>query len=120
MDNLNNMLDIMLLICFAAAGIYSLYTAIVMGGWETLRPNKMLYPSGCRPEACLDPEGFLLYQRPRVVVFGLVALISAGAFGVGLGLEGAPSWLAPVASILGIAAVMFYIVVINKAYRQFW
>ena len=54
---MNQFLDILLLASFVIGGVYSLWTAVQMRRWKELKPNKFIYPNGCEPGDCTNPEG---------------------------------------------------------------
>ena len=120
MDGMNNILDILFLACFGGAGIYGSFTAFSMVRWTELRPNKLIYPSEITPNNCQNPEGFRRYQLPRLIVFSVLALIAAAAFCLGVFVPGMPKWLLYAGYGLSLADIVYYCVVVNKAYRLFW
>lgn len=75
---MNQFLDILLLASFVIGGVYSLWTAVQMRRWKELKPNKFIYPNGCEPGDCTNPEGFRAFMRPQVLLFGLLCLATAG------------------------------------------
>ncbi len=66
---MNQFLDILLLASFVIGGVYSLWTAVQMRRWKELKPNKFIYPNGCEPGDCTNPEGFRAFMRPQVLPF---------------------------------------------------
>ena len=74
---MNQFLDILLLASFVIGGVYSLWTAVQMRRWKELKPNKFIYPNGCEPGDCTNPEGFRAFMRPQVLLFGLLCLATA-------------------------------------------
>ena len=120
MDLLNRLLDILMPICFGGCGMYCIYTSIVMGSWTELRPNKLIYPNACTPENCLDPEGFIRFQRPRTMIGGILCMITAALCTLMLLVEGIPAWVGPAAVVCGIVAFVLLIVMIRQSYNRFW
>ena len=54
-------LDVLVTILLVGAGGYALAACIRLKREQVLFENKILYPSQCTPENCLDPEGYIAY-----------------------------------------------------------
>ena len=76
---MNQFLDILLLASFVIGGVYSLWTAVQMRRWKELKPNKFIYPNGCEPGDCTNPEGFRAFMRPQVLLAGLEEQVAAAS-----------------------------------------
>lgn len=68
-------LDILVAVLLVGSGIYSLYSCIKVKKEQALIESKILYPSNCPPEDCLDPEGFMSFIVPRMTFFGIMCVI---------------------------------------------
>ena len=99
---MNQFLDILLLASFVIGGVYSLWTAVQMRRWKELKPNKFIYPNGCEPGDCTNPEGFRAFMRPQVLLFGLLCLATAATFLAGTYLSFCPDELVWAAFALGL------------------
>lgn len=113
-------MDLLMQVAFIACGLYGLHTWRNLHRWSKLAANKILYPYGCPVETCKEPEEFLAYMRPRMLAFSVMALL-AGIFSVitTYVLDSNP-WCILIVSVLGLGSVIYYMVVINHASRQFW
>ena len=68
-------LDVLVTILLVGAGGYALAACIRLKREQVLFENKILYPSQCTPENCLDPEGYIAYIVPRMSLFGAVCVV---------------------------------------------
>ena len=108
---MNQFLDILLLASFVIGGVYSLWTAVQMRRWKELKPNKFIYPNGCEPGDCTNPQ---------VLLFGLLCLATAATFLAGTYLSFCPDELVWAAFALGLVAVVVYISALRRSYTRFW
>lgn len=116
----NQFIDAFLTLAFLAGGIYFVYTFFACGRWEKLKPNELLYPSGCAPEQCRDPEGFLGYIRPRMLIFGLLCIATAVLVILTLLALPWPYYMRSVGFLLGAAICCVYLYCLNRAKKKFW
>lgn len=117
---MDNFLDLMLLAGILLVGLYCLWLSFDMRKWKKLRTNPIIYPTGASPEQCLDPEGFLEFMPSKLLIFGLLCLPSALGFGISMTLAQSPVWLVAASVGLALGDIVFYSVVINRAYKLFW
>ncbi len=114
---LNIVMTVMLLGC----GIYGLYTVIKLRRTYLLFPNKFLYPGGCKPEDCLDGDGFIDYILPRLTVLSIVMLILGIAFALNTYVFKITNWWIDIATILlPFGTFVWYIFIHRKAAKDFW
>ena len=89
-----------------------------------LVPNRFIYPANFKPEKCKDPAGFIGFITPRLRAFALLCLLLS----VLLILQSVtnlfsflPDWVGKrVSSLLFIPLFIWYVIVINKAAKQYW
>lgn len=81
-DSLDSMLSMLLLVMMLGVGIYCIYTYIRLRRECSLFPNKFLYPGNCKPEECVDIDGFINYILPRIMIFGVAILLCGAAYGL--------------------------------------
>lgn len=112
-------LDLIVTFMLVAGGVYSLYSCIKLKKEQCLFENKILYPSNCHPDDCLDPEGFIQFIVPRMTFFGIMCII----FGIGT-IGGTLLELGDLATIIemvAVIAVFVYIMVINnRSAKYYW
>ena len=81
----------------------------------------LLYPGGCTKDDCLDPDGFIDYILPRLIIIG-AAFLLCGAFTALVVFVPAMDTL--VCNILEIvfpiAAIAWYSFVSRHAAREYW
>ena len=89
-----------------------------------LTPNRFIYPSNFKPEKCKDPAGFIGFITPRLRVFALLSLVLSVLLilqSVTKVFSFLPDWLENRASsLLFIPLFIWYVIVINKAAKQYW
>lgn len=113
-------LDILLLVSFFIGGVYAVWTSLQMRGWTELRANKFIYPNGCTLENCQEPQAFLRYMRPRVLLFGVLCLLTAVTFLCGTYVPQCPRWMLWITLALGVSAVALYVFNIRRVGARFW
>lgn len=114
-------IDILLMAMLLACGIYAIYTAIRLHRNYYLEPNKLLYPTDCTPETCLDSDGFIDYILPRLTGLGIAMLVQGIVLIVNsYVLKFEAAWLEIVMIVLPAATVGYYIVMMRKAAKKFW
>ena len=79
LTQLTNILDWVMIVLLPAVALYLFYTVFRLRRDRVLFDNKLLYPGGCTKDDCLDPDGFIDYILPRLIIIG-VAFLLCGAF----------------------------------------
>ena len=79
MTQLTNILDWFMIVLLPAVALYLFYTVFRLRRDRVLFDNKLLYPGGCTKDDCLDPDGFIDYILPRLIIIG-AAFLLCGAF----------------------------------------
>lgn len=114
-------LDIVMLALLAFCGIYSIYTCIRLRRECMLFPNKILYPGNCRPEDCIDVDGFMDFILPRLLITGLLMLACAVAYGVcAIALKMDNVVLDVASMVVPVGILVLYAVIQRKAYKLYW
>ena len=86
---------------------------------QALFENKILYPSQCTPENCLDPEGYIAYIVPRMSLFGAVCVVFGIAVLV-MSLLKVGIIATTVQTVIVLAVFVYISVVHNRASKIFW
>ena len=55
MNDMMFLFDLIITVMLLAGGVYSLYSCIKVKKEQCLFENKILYPSNCHPDDCIDP-----------------------------------------------------------------
>ena len=79
MTQLTNLLDWVMIVLLPAVALYLFYTVFRLRRDRVLFDNKLLYPGGCTKDDCIDPDGFIDYILPRLIIIG-AAFLLCGAF----------------------------------------
>lgn len=86
-------------------GIYAVYTWVRLLR-EPLFSNPLLIPKDLAPKDCLDPETYVTYIRPRILILGIIAALSGG-----IGLAGeAAGFLPAAAAAIGLDSATFQLI----------
>lgn len=121
LTQLTNILDWFMIVLLPAVALYLFYTVFRLRRDRVLFDNKLLYPGGCTKDDCLDPDGFIDYILPRLIIIG-AAFLLCGAFTVLVVFIPAMDTL--VCNILEIvfpiAAIAWYSFVSRHAAREYW
>lgn len=101
-------------------GIYILYTFIKLQAYGRLFPNSLLIPTGKSPKDCDDPEGYIAYIKPRMVIMGIFVLV----FGI-VSLLNETLQFFPFAATMVSVAITFLVIVwygicSSKAFKLYW
>ena len=128
MDSMNHLFGMITLGC----GIYCLYVWIKIHTSGKVPPNSVLLPKDCTMDKCLDPEEFITYVQPRLLIFSIL-IIGFGLFSVidvYLGLMDAMTAglselmrllvLEAMTCILPLAAVIWFAVCLRKIQKLLW
>ena len=119
MNDMMFLFDLIITVMLLAGGVYSLYSCIKVKKEQCLFENKILYPSNCHPDDCIDPEGFIQFIVPRMTFFGIMCLI----FGAATIAASVFEWgsVAAIIQTVGVVGVFVYIMVINnRSARIYW
>lgn len=68
LTQLTNILDWFMIVLLPAVALYLFYTVFRLRRDRVLFDNKLLYPGGCTKDDCLDPDGFIDYILPRLII----------------------------------------------------
>lgn len=119
MNDMMFFFDVIVTVMLIGGGIYSIYSCIKLKKEQYLFENKILYPSNCAPDNCIDPEGFIQFIIPRMTFFGIMCII----FGIG---TMASSLMdigraATIVQTVAVVVVFVYIMVINnRSSKIYW
>lgn len=120
-QGMDDMLSILMIIMLAGCTIYFFYTYLRLRKEYYLFPNKFMYPGGCKPEDCLDVDGFIDFILPKLLIFSFLFLLCTIGYGLIIFYTPLAGTLADIASILVPPAILvWYIFVQRKAAREFW
>lgn len=121
LESMADMLDLFMLVLMVGLGLYMIYTGIRLKKECVLFDNKILYPSRCTKEECLDPDGFIEYISPRLLAFGVFLLLCGGFCAL---VTWVPAFnltvLVALELALPLAAVVWYGFIIHKAAKAYW
>ena len=112
-------LDIMITLLLAGSGLYALRSCMRLKKERVLFENKILYPSNCPPEDCIDPDGFIDYIVPRMSIFAYLCLL-AGVGTIVTSLLDVGTVLMAVETIAVLFVFIFISVVQNRSAKTFW
>jgi len=111
-------------------GIYCLYTGIKLKKLGRLFPNQLLLPKDTKPEDCLDPEGFIEYIFPRLLVVGvtctLVGIVCLAVSRLSLAAQYFPQipdlefYVTMTGIVLSIASLGWFMACWVKAKKLYW
>lgn len=68
---------VLLIVGKAMFGGYCLWLWRTVRSWEALRQIEFLYPANRAPSACLDPQVYLGFLRPRLLILGIWLVLGA-------------------------------------------
>lgn len=116
-----SVLNLFMLVLFAGAGVYGVYTIIKLNRLGQLFDNKLLYPGNCSRKDCLDEQGYIAFIRPKLLVFSVVCLLAALCEVVETYIyTDLPMVAHIVIMVLELGAFVWLMLAYNRAARDFW
>ena len=122
-NSMNNLFSLIALLF----GAYCLYA------WNQLKSGKipekfMLLSRDLPPEKCLDQEYYTAYMRPRLLIFGIIIVLSGIIglvdvhFGIFRTLFGDQGYIAGLilTSVIPFASVVWFAVCLMKIQKELW
>ncbi len=107
-------------IIFVGAGIYVLY------GWLMLRikgeivTTSILFSKDVELRKCKDLEGYKAYIAPRMLVFGIAAILYGAAGLVNTYVAPLPGAVYGAVMALFLAVLIWYAIATRKGVQKFW
>ena len=88
---------------------------------RVLFDNKLLYPGGCTKDDCLDPDGFIDYILPRLIIIGAAFLLCGAFTALVVFIPAMDTLVCNILEIVfPIAAIAWYSFVSRHAAREYW
>lgn len=123
-----NLFSILLLVTLIGCGGYCVYIWLHLRREWMLTDNRIMLPGGCTVADCKDPDGFLEFMAPKMLIFGIAMIVAGLLYLPGiLHTSGMFAWPELVFTILNIALpvlvfglFLWYILVQHKAAKLFW
>ena len=116
-----NMVDVMAAALYLGFGLYCLAV------WLRLRQGKplgngrrILMPGGFRERKCRHPEAYKGYMRPRVLALGMGLVLFGAAFLVDHYTGSGSTAVALALLVLPLALLVWYVLAMRKAAKQWW
>lgn len=131
MESMLDMFGLLIFVMLGGTAAYSIYTYVRLRRYWGFFPNKFLLPANCKPEDCLDEDGYLEYMAPKLLIFGLLCILCAVVYvpvmlpniALLMGMEEGTTFYTVYCSIvpfLGFGAFVWYMVCQTKASKRFW
>lgn len=116
-----NMVDVMAAALYLGFGLYCLAV------WLRLRQGKplgngrrILMPGGFQERKCRNPEAYKGYMRPRVLALGMGLVLFGAAFLADHYTGSGSTAVALVLLVLPLALLVWYVLAMRKAAKQWW
>lgn len=100
-------LGAMIVLLLLGSGVYTLIAYFRLRKYWAPFEHRFLLPANCPPDKCLDPDGFLEYIFPRLLIFGVLCCA--------LGIAYLPAAVPPVGKAIGLSDTMYYILTYSVA-----
>lgn len=123
-----SLFSIILLVSLVGCGGYCVYTWLRLRKVWMLTDNRIMLPGNCTVADCKDPDGFLDFMAPKMLMFGLILIVLGLLYLPGiLNDSGLLAWPKLVFAILDIGLpvvtvllFIWFILVQRKAAKLFW
>lgn len=103
-----------------AAGVYVLYVWYRLHAVRRLFENSLLIPKDFRIKDCGDPDGYIRYLKPRLLILGLYLAIYGLVALVNNSLQFYNRTVAIILNGVALAVIIWYAVCITKAVKRYW
>lgn len=121
LTQLTNILDWFMIVLLPAVALYLFYTVFRLRRDRVLFDNKLLYPGGCTKDDCLDPDGFVDYILPRLIIIGTAFLLCGAFTALVVFIPAMDTLVCNILEIVfPIAAIAWYSFVSRHAAREYW
>ena len=119
--SISSTMALILIALLFGSGIYALYTYFRLRKTYELFSNKFMYPGNCATDNCVDPDGFIDYMLPRLLLLGIVMVLFGIAYTFYCVMMQPGTLLLDIVSlIIPIGIFVWYMLVQRKASREFW
>lgn len=103
-----------------AAGAYVLYTWYRLLVSKRLFANSLLIPKDQSPKNCDDPDGYIRYILPRLLVLGLVLFLFGAVSMANSSLQFYSKAVGIALNFVTLAVIAWYAVCSVRAFKRFW
>ena len=118
LTQLTNILDWVMIVLLPAVAFYTVFR---LRRDRVLFDNKLLYPGGCTKDDCLDPDGFIDYILPRLIIIGAAFLLCGAFTALVVFIPAMDTLVCNILEIVfPIAAIAWYSFVSRHAAREYW
>lgn len=118
MDRTFSYLAVLLLVYLGAT---SLANYIKLRRENYLFPSKTLYPGSCSDTDCLDPDGYIEYILPKLLIMFIGCLLGIIFEALLLFVfTSLPGWVELICMGLELAMFIWLMIVFNRAAKRFW
>lgn len=115
-----NSFDLFFNLITLCCGAYCLYLWFQLRRQGLNMPKCPLVPTDQTPSDCMDPEAYVAYMQPRMLVLGVVVLVTSV---LGL-LTGTvlpyTMWMQIVVIVLPLAVLVWFCICFTKARKEYW
>ena len=101
-------------------GFYCLYYWFQLGRKGLDMPKCPLVPASQDPSECMDAEAYVAYMRPRMLVLGIVVLISAVLGMLEQIVFDDNVWIQIAIIVLPMAVLVWFCICFAKARKEYW
>lgn len=120
MENMDMMFRYLALFLLLYVGVTSLMGYIKLRRERVLFPSKTLYPANCSEDNCLDPDGFIEYILPRLLVMSIGCLLGVAFELLTMFVLTVPDTAIYVMFGLEFVMIVWLMIVYHRAAKRFW
>lgn len=102
------------------AGVYVLYVWYRLQAVGRLFENSLLIPKDSRIKDCVDPDGYIRYLKPRLLVLGVFLLLFGIVSMVNRSLQFYGDSVELALIFVSLAVIIWYAVCNRKAVKEYW
>lgn len=103
-----------------AAGVYVLYVWYRLQAVRRLFENSLLIPRDFRIKDCADPDGYIRYLKPRLLILGLYLALYGIVAMLNNSLQFYNNTVSMVLNGVALAVIIWYAVCSSKAVKRYW
>ena len=114
------MMDMILMVSFFGGGFYCFYTYYIQSKSKEVLDNKISCPTDCKGKDCLDPEMFIKFIQPKVLIFGIGLLVFGGINLYVYVTKTKDMFINIITVVLPLLLLLWYAMCVYNARKRFW
>ena len=116
----DSMFDFLLMVMYIGCGVYCIYSYLAQKKTGELLANKIFCPSNSDVKKCKQPQEYIAYMLPRVLILGVGLVVFGCLFALNYYLGGGSTLTALLLLTVPLAFLVWFAVAQRKAVKLYW